>query len=408
MDLAPLHPIARAPWRGARLAAVGLTGAMVATLLAAGVATAVVPTTLYVSPTGSDSNACSEAMPCQTISHAVGVAVPGSTINVEAGTYHESVVIGKQLTLTGHDAVIDATGLMADLGAGPLHDQGIIGWAVLIVGPGAAGTTFQGFTVQHAAAEGILAVMTSDVTIQHNELRGNDTAATATNPAPFECQEQGNVPGDCGEALHLLSVTDSNVLGNNVHDNVGGILLTDEIGPTSGNTVAWNVSKHNRLDCGITLPSHNPMATTDPSLGGVYDNLITHNVSEGNGGAGVGMFAPFPGTASYDNHVTDNVLRNNGEAGVGIHSHAPGQNVSGNVITDNTISGNRIDPDSGSPAKKNGIVIWSAADAVSVTVARNRIVNEDIGIYEGGAITADGISTNRISPSVKQPIVQVP
>ena len=101
-----------------------------------------------------------------------------------------------------------------------------------------------------------------------------------------------------------------------VEDNVGGILVTDEFGPSAHNVIAFNVSRDNEEDCGITLPSHKAATVTDPTMGGVYDNLVFGNVSEGNGGAGVGMFAPFPGTASYDNLVIDNTLKDNGEAGV--------------------------------------------------------------------------------------------
>jgi hypothetical protein len=51
---------------------------------------------------------------------------------------------------------------------------------------------------------------------------------------------------------------------------------------------------------------------------GVWHNTISGNVSEHNGlqlpgaGAGVGMFAPFPGTAASGNVVSHNILRNNG------------------------------------------------------------------------------------------------
>ena len=141
------------------------------------------------------------------------------------------------------------------------------------------------------------------------------------------------------------------------------------------------------------------MALTDPTKGGVYDNLVIDNVSEGNGGAGVGMFAPFPGTASYNNWVIGNELRNNGEAGVGIHAHAPGQNVSGNVIVDNRISGNGIDPDSGS-GHPTGIALFSAVVPVTVVVADNHISNEYWGIFRAGPLTIHGLSSNHYSSSV--------
>jgi hypothetical protein len=106
------------------------------------------------------------------------------------------------------------------------------------------------------------------------------------------------------------------------------------------------------------------------------------------------MFAPFPGTASYDNHVLYNQLIDNGEAGIAIHAHAPDQNVSGNVMDWNYVSGNGIDLDSASPYARNGIVIFSAVDQQTVSVANNTIANEDVGIYRAGSVTVNGLSTN--------------
>jgi len=388
----------------ARLGSASVIAAMAALLLAAAPVAAAGPHKLFVSPSGNDAGSCSRWAPCQTIGHAVQVAAPGTKIVVRAGTYREAVVIPKQLRLIGHHAVIDASGLLASV-PGPLNDQGIVGWAVLIVGPDSAGTVFKGFTVENAAAEGILAVMTSKVTIKRNELTHNDMGASPDFVSPpFECQAQGQIPGDCGEALHLMGVADSRVVWNNVHDNVGGILLSDETGPTHGNLVAHNTSKNNLEDCGITLPSHNDKATTDPSLGGVYDNTILGNWSIGNGGAGVGMFAAGPGMASYNNRVIGNVLRDNGEAGVGIHSHAPDQNVSGNLIAANWISGNGVDPDfqGTDPAgpQNTGIAIGSVAVPVSVRVLGNWISNEYWGIYSSGSITIHGLRSNHFTRSV--------
>jgi parallel beta-helix repeat protein len=384
------------------VAVVAVATSMVASLVVAGSVAAAGPTTLYVSTGGSDGTACTQAAPCLTVGHAVSVALPGSEIVVEAGTYHEQVFITKRLTLTGEGATIDASGLLA--GLPPLSGFGIIGMGVLIAGPGASGSVVQGFTVQGAPAEGIVAAMTSNVTILRNELLHNDLGATtAFDPSPFECAAQGPIPGDCGEALHFLSVSDSRAVGNDVHDNVGGFLLTDEVGPTHGNLIADNVSRDNKLDCGITMPSHNADAVSDPTMGGVYDNTVMDNVSEGNGGAGVGMFAPFPGTASYDNRVIGNTLTGNGEAGVAIHSHAPGQDVSGNVIVGNTISGNGVDPDFVDMTTTIGIMLGSVADPVSVTVAANQIADQDVGIYRSGAIDAHGLPSNKFASTVGTP-----
>ncbi|MHB8341176.1 MAG: hypothetical protein ACYDB7_08380 [Mycobacteriales bacterium] len=86
-----------------------------------------------------------------------------------------------------------------------------------------------------------------------------------------ECQPTGSVPS-------------SQVLGNAVRAISGGILLTDETGPTHGNLIEGNLVEDNAYDCGITLPSHN-------------------------------------------------VILGNAMSGVTVHSHAPGEDLNGNVVT---------------------------------------------------------------------------
>ncbi len=412
--LTPSTPRGGSPGRrlALRLGSAAVAATMAAVLLVATPVAAAGPHKLFVSPSGSDAGSCSRSAPCQTIGHAIDIAPPGSKVVVRAGTYNEYVVIDKRLKLVGHRATIDASGLLA-AEAGvviplppPDAPAPLTGWAVLINGPAASGTVFRGFTVRNAAAEGILAYNTSRVRIKHNELTGNDQGGSLDNP-PVECMPQGQVPGDCGEAVHLLAVADSRVAWNNVHDNVGGILLTDEVGPTHGNLILHNTSRNNLEDCGITLPSHNPFATTDPTRGGVYDNSVIGNWSIGNGGAGVGMFAAGPGMASYDNRVIGNVLKNNGEAGVGIHAHAPNQNVSGNLIAANRISGNGVDPDfqGSDPAGMHdtGIAIGSVAVPVSVRVVGNWVSNEYWGLYTSGSITVHGLVSNHFASSVTHP-----
>jgi nitrous oxidase accessory protein NosD len=356
--------------------------ALVAVLAGAGGAAAAGSHTLYVSTSGSDANPCSASAPCRTISHAVSVAVWGDAVSVGSGTYAEQVVVTKKLTVSGHNATIDASGQIN---------------GVVITGTGASGTVLSGFTVENATGEGILALSTSHVTIAHNSVLNNDQGHDT--PVTFECTPHGAVPGDCGEAVHLMSVTHSRVIANDIENNIGGILVTDEFGPARGNLIAFNVSRNNGEDCGITLPSHNGSAMADPSKGGVYDNTVIGNLSEGNGGAGVGMFAPFPGTASYNNRVIGNTLLNNGEAGVGIHSHAPGQNVSGNVIVGNRIAGNGVDPDSGS-GHPTGIALFSAVDPAHEVVAANRISDEYWGIFIAGPVSVSGLPSNKYSSSV--------
>lgn len=328
---------------------------------------------------GSDTNSCTAAAPCKTIGRAVTLAQPGAQIDIAHGSYPETVTVDKRLVLSGRGATIDATGKINGL---------------VVTGAGAAGSEIEGLRVENATGEGILVQSTSHILLEHNTVENNDQGHDT--PVTFECTPQGETPGDCGEALHLMGVTDSRVIGNQVAHNIGGILVTDETGPSHGNLIAHNVSRDNGEDCGITLPSHNGNAVADPTQAGVYDNWVIDNVSVRNGGAGVGMFASTPGTASYNNHVIGNTTLDNGEAGIAIHAHTPGQNVSGNVIAGNRIAGNGIDPDSGS-GHPTGIALFTAASPATVTVARNRIRDEYFGIFIAGPITASGLPSNHIS-----------
>lgn len=66
--------------------------------------------TYYVSPTGSDLNACTLSAPCKTFNKAMSRAVAGDVIVALAGTYNQQVVVSKSgITLEGRKAVIRTT-----------------------------------------------------------------------------------------------------------------------------------------------------------------------------------------------------------------------------------------------------------------------------------------------------------
>jgi parallel beta-helix repeat protein len=339
---------------------------------------------------GVDSATCGAlTAPCATIAQAVTNARPGQTVVVGPGTYKELVVIPKPLTLDGNGATIDATGLTQ--GTGMTMDA-----AGVLVLPTASGSTIEGLRVTGADGEGILVMSASGVRVEHNTVSGNDLGAPPAS-SYFECQAQGQTPGDCGEGIHLMSATDSQVVGNNVTGNAGGILVTDELGPAHDNLIANNYVADNLYDCGITLPSHSTDAVDasgnlQPSLGGVYDNTISGNRIFGNGvlgeGAGVLIAAAGPGAASYDNQIIGNVISGNQMSGVTIHSHAPDQNVSGNTIAGNNIGPNNLggDPDFPDPAT-TGILVGSAVVPVSVTIGHNNIHGNAVDVFTTANVT---------------------
>jgi parallel beta-helix repeat protein len=354
-------------------------------------------TTRLVATSGTDSGSCTTS-PCKTIGFAVGQANDGDTVSVSAGTYAESVTIAKDLSLVGHGSTIDATG----------HLNGIV-----ISGAGSAGASVSGFTVVNAGLEGLFANKTSNLTIAKNILMHNDALG------PFHPLCVAN-PDDCGEALHLQTVTGSLVSDNLVQDNIGGILLTDEDGPTAYNTIRGNRVLDNTKDCGITLASHwfQFGSAVTPDVSGIYKNTIFDNTSNDNGAAGIGIFAGPPGASAWGNLVEGNTAMRNGLPGIAIHSHTAFQNVNDNVVVNNVLALNGVDDDLASldPLADAPTGISVMADVITIAppvlpaaaiqrevVTANRISDEDFGIFTLGA-TVSGLPSNKFS-AVATPIV---
>ena len=247
-----------------------------------------------------------------------------------------------------------------------------------------------------------------DIRIEHNRVLGNNTGGippSTSSPYP-QCVEVGQVPGDCGEGIHLMGAYDSALRGNYVSGNEGGVLLTDEFGPTHDNVVERNVITKNAFDCGVTVPGHNPSAldpagNRQPSVAGVYDNVIRGNWITDNGlqgeGAGVLFASAAAGTASYDNLVEGNFIAGNELSGVTMHAHtlAPGQfeDLSGNRIVRNVIGQNNLGSPEAGPGDPldgtvtdpftTGILVFSGTVPVDVKIAHNRIFNNHYGVWLG-------------------------
>ncbi len=382
---------------------------------------------LYVSKHAKASGAdrsCGSAR-FKTIQSAIKAAPAGGTVVVCRGVYREQVVVAKPLSVQGIRATIDEKNVKPAYvvnppGVGPTT----IFAGVVIV---SSHVQFSGFKVTNALGEGILAAGVTGsirgVSIRHNAVVHNDLGG-GVPPAStyFECAAEGQVPGDCGEGIHLLSVAYSQVKGNYSAGNSGGILLTDETGPTHNNLVADNIVTGNAADCGITVPGHNPAALSSagkrqPSVAGVYGNVIWGNSITDNGNKGEGAGVLFanagPGTASYDNLVAHNYIAGNELAGVTMHAHTlkPGQfeDLSGNKVIDNVIGKNNLGGDPldspASPQDKltTGVLVFSGGTRVSVTIAHNSISNNHFGIWLSKPVKAKGLRTNSFH-HVKVPV----
>jgi parallel beta-helix repeat protein len=339
--------------------------------LVAGVSSLSAAKTLCVNPGGTSG--------CySTISAAVAAASPHDTIKVAQGTYSEDVIVGKSLSIIGdnrNNTIVDASGL-----PNGFYIDGIDNHNLREV-------VINGFTVRNANYEGILVTNSAFVTIWGNKVTGNDKSL---NPAALSCP---GIPAfetaegfDCGEGIHLSGVEHSTVSNNWVFGNAGGILLSDDTGPTHHILVSGNTVTQNPFDCGITLASHPPAMLTGATAPlGVFKNTIAGNESSKNGlavgeGAGVGIFDSVPGAKNYDNVVIGNKLFDNGLPGVALHSHTPGQNLNNNSIIANQIWGNHADTDDAATPGPTGINIFGVSPILGTIISQNIIKDEAVDV----------------------------
>jgi len=345
--------------------------------------------TLCVNPAGSHN--------CfSSIQTAVNHASANDVIQVQAGTYKEQVTIGIPVAIIGagtQAAIIDATGFA--------HGVFVDGFDH----PGLKQVTITGLAVENALFEGVLVVSASDITIQDNSIINNDTtpgltftgALTGCPGQPGSGVYETDETGDCGGALHLVGTANSVVSGNLITGNADGVLISDETAESHDNLLIHNTVKDNPLECGIVLASHPPSGQTSPPFArhhGVNHNIVTDNISTGNGvqigGAGAGMFSDGAGRGRVSgNVIIGNTLTNNGLGGVALHTHVgpafglPADDMSGNKIIGNTISGNLADTfDTATPGRV-GININSGDGGSPVrdtVISQNIISDEDIDI----------------------------
>ena len=356
------------------LIGVGLLSMFTASSLAA---------TLCVNPGGK--HGC-----MSSISAAVAAASPGDTIRVAEGTYKEQVVITKSLSLIAEEkgeSIIDAKGLSNGI---------FINGMAAAPNAGVNGVVVSGFKIRNANFEGILIANASDVTILENHVLDNNKALDIATPAcPGIPAFETNEGEDCGEGIHLMGVDHSSIVRNESEHNSGGILISDETGVSRNNLISGNSVHDNPYDCGITMASHGPATSVIPTAKGPFGvmlNTIAHNDSSHNGfqvpgaGAGVGIFAPFPGTTAWANVVYDNDLHNNGLPGVTMHNHAaapapaPPVNLNDNVIVGNRISGNAADTADTATPGPTGINVFSVAPITGTVISQNVIEDEAIDV----------------------------
>jgi nitrous oxidase accessory protein NosD len=290
--------------------------------------------------------------PGQSIQRAVHRAHDGDTIVVEAGVYHENVLIqGKNnLTLKGAGARDSGTVLMPPAGAIDKNNRCSRQQSgICIFGAGAAtvdGTHVTGFKITGFPGFGIIAAGTTDSTFDHNAAindgeYGMASFASSGNSYRYNLsvgsEEAGFYYGDSPEANGTFdhNVSRGNLFGfflrdsahGTLSDNVatgncdGFIFLDTGEGPVDGGwwTAQDNVASRNNEFC--------PASDESPAVSGLgmaivgddgvvlKDNRVNGNVPSGDadfsGGILVVSSEPFGGSVENDNRVIDNTAHRN-------------------------------------------------------------------------------------------------
>ncbi|MDX1662981.1 MAG: parallel beta-helix domain-containing protein [Candidatus Promineifilaceae bacterium] len=299
--------------------------------------------------------------PEETIQAAVDRALPGDTVLVPYGVYHETVVIDtSDITLLGEpDAagawpLLDGEGRLAD-GVIASGNNFEIGFFELrnytdngVLVEGVTGMHFHDLFAANTGTYGIYPVQSTDVLVERVEVTGVDDA--------------GIYAGQCEDVVVRDSVAYGNVLGI-------------EIENTAGAAVYNNHTYNNSLGIFIVVLPNLTSKVSRRTV--VYDN-----VSEGNNhenfapeGAIARLMPPGVGVlllGSDDNEVYNNVIRDNKSIGLAVFSLTStgafdeldvGPRPEGNLVYDNTYENNGYDPDPfvaelGVPT---GDILWDAS-----------------------------------------------
>jgi len=297
------------------------------------------PTTFFVSPTGNDANPGTFVRPFQTIQNALKVAnLPGDTIEVRAGTYHEKISFphsgsasGGFITLEafpGEHPVLDGTGVhSSDVGYGNDMVQMINVSYVQI----------SGFTIQNVKGTAVVDASGihvegagSNIDIFNNVITaisgvhgmGISVYGSSQTSAISQLTIDGNLIYNCrpadSETITLNgNVNNFQITNNVIHDcnNIGIDMIGGE----------YSIF-------GLTQPTLNLPVTSN----GVCIHNTVYNIHAAYGG---GFAAGIYVDGGQNITVADNVSYQN-DMGLEVGAENPGYTASGIVVENNILYNN--------------------------------------------------------------------
>lgn len=297
---------------------------------------------LYVSPDGNDQNEGTKEKPFRTLKQAAKKAVPGTTVMIREGTYHETLDVResgsaeKPITFQNYEnekVVISGESIQDAEYETPLiqiHNQQYIT---------ISGLTIQDLSVssEEATAMGIyVSGSSSHITIKNNHVRDIKTTADDGNAHGIAVYGSGSMKDikiedntvekltlGASEAVVLNGNIDGfTVRGNVVRDNNNiGIDLIGYEGTAAQNDFVRNgIVENNTVYDNSTYG--NPAYGDDYSAGGIYVDGgqsidIKENTVYGND-IGIEATSEHKGKYADDIQITDNKVYENAYTGISI------------------------------------------------------------------------------------------
>lgn len=276
-----------------------------------------------------------------TIQEAINAVatLDGHTIQVDAGTYFENVVVNKSVSLIGENefnTIIDgrASGSVVNVTANRVN--------------------VTGFTIRNSmfGYSGVYIYRSSGDNISQNVVKNNYNGIYVYGSVGSNVTSNDVLGNEYG--IHLYGSSNNNVSGNNAASNMNGIHLD----VSSDNTLIGNKVSSNTGN-GIYLY-------------GSSDNTLSGNSAFSNYGRGIRLHY------SSDNTLLDNIVSNNG---YGIYLYGSGNNI---------LSGNNA-----SFNNESGILLQGSGDnAITGNVLSNNMYGVWLIDSGGNAVSGNNVSSN--------------
>ena len=188
---------------------------------------------VYVSITGNDANACTVSAPCRTIQKGVNVVQPGGVLHILAGTYSESISFSKvgtqsqPIRIVGEGAILSNGGQLA---FSIKNSQWITFEGLAVRGYTLSNfeitqshyLTFKNNSFEYTFVAVRIQGGVSHVLVENNEMYQTYPAGSTWSSLKGSKYEGGGVYASSGgQGMYIIR-------GNNFHDSVNGIYLSDD------------------------------------------------------------------------------------------------------------------------------------------------------------------------------------